>query len=107
MDPENSVKCVCVGGGVLKTFFNTFFSNQSVSQRTIQTSLEKQLDPKGQIASQGWLEPVFLRKHIATCDFPPTQSAHRSTHVTSSCEIQVLLSRFSSVNNPVVVTFLG
>ena len=30
-------------------------------------SLEKQLDP---IASQGGSVTVFLRKHIATCDFP-------------------------------------
>ena len=40
MDPENSVR-------------GDFFSHRSVSQRIIQTSLEKQLDPRGPIASWG------------------------------------------------------
>ena len=40
------------------------FRHQVSSQRTIQTSLEKQLDPP----SRGSVL-VFLRKPIATCDF--------------------------------------
>ena len=28
------------------------------------------MDPLGPIASRGGSVPVFLRKHIATCDFP-------------------------------------
>ena len=52
-DPENSdVRvCVCVGGGGVLRFF--FFSHQSISQRAVRTSLEKQLDLMGPIASRG------------------------------------------------------
>ena len=52
------------GGGV-----NNFFSHQHISQRAVQTSLRKQLDPSP-IASGGWSVPEFLRKPTATCDFP-------------------------------------
>ena len=48
--------------------------------------IEKQLDPRGPIASRGGSAPVLLKKPIATCDFPrgdvriasppPTGSAH-------------------------------
>ena len=34
------------------------------------TSLVKQLDPVGPIASRGMSIPEFLRKHITTCNFP-------------------------------------
>ena len=47
-----------------------FFSYQRISQRIVQTSLKKQLDPMGPIASQGGSIQVFLRKPIFTCDFP-------------------------------------
>ena len=40
-----------------------------ISPRATQTYLEKQLDPRGPIASQREYVPVFLRKPIATCDF--------------------------------------
>ena len=50
--------------GVLTTFFSLF------SHQVVGTSLEKQLDPEGPIASQGGSLPVLLRKHIATCDIP-------------------------------------
>ena len=53
------------GGGVL----TTFFSHQCILQVAVQTSLGKQLDPRGPIASRGGSVPVFLRKPIATCDF--------------------------------------
>ena len=49
-----------------------FFRCQHISQRAEPTSLD--LGPKGSnlgpVASQGGSVPVFLRKHIATCDFP-------------------------------------
>ena len=68
-DPENSVR----GGGL---FFlgggEGGFSHQQISQRAIRTSFEKQLDPKGPIASRGGVGvvPEFVRKPIVTCDFP-------------------------------------
>ena len=43
-----------------------FFSYQRISQRAVRTSLKKQLDPRGPIATQGGAVPVFLRKPIAT-----------------------------------------
>ena len=62
-----------------------FFSHQRISQRDVQTSLKKQLDPRGPIASRGGSVPVFLRKHISHLDFPggsrppvhPSGSAHK------------------------------
>ena len=51
-------------------FFSRCFSHQRISQRTVRTSLEKQLDPIGPISSRGGSVPVFLRTTIATCDFP-------------------------------------
>ena len=62
-----------------------FFSNRNIFQRALRTSLEKQLDPIGPIASQGRSVPVFLRKPIATCDFPggvrpPAPHHSGSTH---------------------------
>ena len=50
-----------VGGGVLAAFSH---------QRAIRTSLEKQLDQGGPIASRGESVPDFLRNPMATCDFP-------------------------------------
>ena len=46
-----------------------FLSYQRISQRAVQISLEKQLDPSGPIASPRGSVPEFLRKPIATCDF--------------------------------------
>ena len=57
--------CQGVGGGG-----PTFFSHQRISQRTAWTSLEKQLDPMGPMASRWGSVPEFLRKPIATYDFP-------------------------------------
>ena len=47
-----------------------FLSHQPISQTAVKTSLEKQLDPRVPIASREGSVPVFLRKPIATCDFP-------------------------------------
>ena len=59
-DPENSVNvCVCVWGGGP----DIFKIIKCISQRAVRTSPEKQMDRRGSV-------PVFLRKHIATCDFP-------------------------------------
>ena len=46
------------------------FSHQGISQSAVWTPLEKQLELRGPISSQGAPIPVFLRKHIANCDFP-------------------------------------
>ena len=69
MNPENSVT------GILKLF-------SRVSQRAVRTSLEKQLDPLGSNCYSRGSLPVFIRKHIATCDFPGglDQSPSGSTH---------------------------
>ena len=47
-------------------FLSSFYSVNGF----VRTSLLKQLDPPGPIASRGRSVPVFLRKHIITCDFP-------------------------------------
>ena len=44
--------------------------HQRKIQRAVRTYLEKQLDPLGPTASRGGSVPEFLRKPIATCDFP-------------------------------------
>ena len=36
-----------------------FLSPQRISKRAVRTSFEKQLDPRGQIASRGGLVPVY------------------------------------------------
>ena len=54
----------------LGLFYRKFLVSQCISQRAVWTSLEKQLDPRGPIASRGWSIPEFLRIAIATCDFP-------------------------------------
>ena len=65
-------------------------SHQRISQRAVQTTHEKQLDPRGPFASGGVSVGVlvFLRKPISTCDFaggggglgwgsgPPSGSTH-------------------------------
>ena len=43
----------------MRTFF---LSHQRISQRAVRSSLEKQLDPRGPVASRGESVPVFLRK---------------------------------------------
>ena len=62
--PSLVVVVVGVGGGPI------FFNHQGLSKRAIRTTLEKQLDPMGPIASRGVSLPVFLKKPVATCDFP-------------------------------------
>ena len=62
-DPEKSAG----GVGSLQVFFN---SSTHFTQRAVQTSLEKQLDPRGPIASRVGSAPVFPRKPKTTCDFP-------------------------------------
>ena len=47
---------------------NVFLSSTYFTQ-DLRTSLEKQLDPRSNCFSRGVL-PVFLKKQIATCDFP-------------------------------------
>ena len=49
---------------------NCFCSQQRISQRSVRTSVEKQLDPRAPIASRGWSVPELLRRPIATCDCP-------------------------------------
>ena len=44
--------------------------HQCISQRTVQTSLEKQLKSMGPITSRGGTTPEFLKKHMVTCGFP-------------------------------------
>ena len=67
------------------------FSHQRISQRAVQTSLEKQLDPldpMGPIASPGVSVSTLSNATIATCHFPgggpdpsaPSGSAHASTN---------------------------
>ena len=50
-DPENSVRGS--GGKDKIVFLFFFYSHQSISQRAVRASLEKQLDPRGPIASSG------------------------------------------------------
>ena len=47
-----------------------FFIHQHISQRAAQTSLEKQLDPKGPNCFLRGSVLIFLSKPLATCDFP-------------------------------------
>ena len=60
--------------------FFCFLCHQHILQRAVQTSLKKQLDPMGPIASQGVSIPEFLREPIAACDFKggsePPDPAH-------------------------------
>ena len=53
-EPENSIKGV----------------HQLILQRVVWTSLKKQLDPGGPIASQRGSIPVFIMKPLTTCDYP-------------------------------------
>ena len=56
MDPEN----ICL----------PFFSHQRIAQRAVQTSFEKQLDPRGPADSRGGSVPEFLWQnygHFYTC----------------------------------------
>ena len=54
---------------ILNMLFSYSVIDQSISQRAVRASLEKQLDQRGPIASQGGSVPEFLKKPIATCDF--------------------------------------
>ena len=58
------------GWGHDNVFLLFCFSHQCILQRAVRTSLEKQLDPRGTIASRWGSVPVFLRKPITTCNFP-------------------------------------
>ena len=64
--------CVRGGGG---GGAENIFSYQRISQRVVWISLEKQLDPRDPIASRWGSVPVFVEKHIATCDFPGVSGA--------------------------------
>ena len=55
-------------GGLTTLFFSSFI-HQRIIQGVVRTSLEKQLDPRGPIASRGWSVPVVFSKPIATCSF--------------------------------------
>ena len=52
------------GGGGGGGYPENFFGHQHILQRAIRASLEE-----SNYISRGYV-PVFLRKHIATCDFP-------------------------------------
>ena len=56
------------GGGRGPDIF--FLNHQCFSQRAVQASLKKQLDPFGSNCSSRGSVPVFLRNPIVTCDFP-------------------------------------
>ena len=60
--------------------FLSFLSHHGISQRAVRTSLEKQLNPRGPIASRGGVHSrcVFPRKSIATCEFPGGGGGERS-----------------------------
>ena len=62
--------------GGSRNFLRGYHDNihQHISQRVVQTCLEKQLDPRGPIASQGWSVPVFLRRGVWTPVLPPSGS---------------------------------
>ena len=51
-------------------FFSPFFCHQRISERAVRTALEKQLDPRGPIASRRGSVQEFIRKSIATCYYP-------------------------------------
>ena len=62
-----------------------FFNQKHITWMALQTSIEKQLDPRGPIASRGGSVSEFLREPIATRDVrgggvqtpcPPSGSAH-------------------------------
>ena len=54
----------------IQKILTTFLKHQHISQRAVQTSLKKQIDPiRVSIASRGESVPEFLRKPIATCEF--------------------------------------
>ena len=68
-------------------FFFFFLVINAFLRGQLRTSFEKQLDPMGPIAPRGGSAPIYLWKHIATCDFlgdgvgvmtpcPPSGSAH-------------------------------
>ena len=51
-------------------FLLLFFSHQRILQRAVRSSLEKQLDSKGPIASRWGSVQEFLMELIAAYDFP-------------------------------------
>ena len=64
-----------------------FLSHQCISQRGVRTPLEKQLDPRGPIASRDGSVQVYLRKSIATFEYqggggsgPPVSPLSGSAH---------------------------
>ena len=65
-NPENTVRA----GRRRWESQQRFFCYQHISQMAIRTSLEKQLDPMGPIASRVVSVLEFLRKPTANCDFP-------------------------------------
>ena len=67
-----------VAGGPDNVFCCFLYRHQRISQSVVRTSLEKQMDPRGPIASRWESVPVFLRKPIAPRDFVHTC---RSVHV--------------------------
>ena len=58
------------GKGAPDNVFCFVYSHQRISQSIVWTSLQKQLDPRGPIASEGVSLPIRLRKPLTTCDFP-------------------------------------
>ena len=87
---HNGARGVCEWGGgggrVPKMFF--FLSHQLISR----TSLRKQLDQRGPIASQGEAVPVFLRKPIAICDSCPPLDRHARIQKSLSEGVQLFFS---------------
>ena len=68
----------------------TFFCQECISQRAVWTSLEKQLDPWGPIAFRGVSVPEFIRKPIATCDFPGGGGGDPLSHTSRSAHMRKL-----------------
>ena len=58
-DPDNSIR----GVGLIFLVISVFHGGP------YGPTLVKQLDPMGPAASKGESVPVFLNKHIATCDY--------------------------------------
>ena len=109
VDHTRIQKIMLGGGGGGGGSWQRFLSHQHISQRAVQTSLQKQLDRRGPIASVGGgggggSVPIFLRKSIATCDFldppapppppPPPGSAHVDDGFNLDLEGKTVLSYF-------------
>ena len=78
-----------------------FLSHRRISQSSVRTSLEKQLGAI--IDSRRGFVPIFLRKHIATCDFPGVQTP---CHPSGSAHFALqMIERSKNINISVHLRF--